>query len=165
MCDFIVENGNVHDKGYDIKNIKIEQLGKSIPSVPYFNEMIIDVAQKAEKAIENKNVLNNEMSLNQTMIYFHKAINSPSFKSANYKYRYLFIDEFQDTDDMQIQIFSELQKVLKFNLFVVGDLKQSIYRFRGATLDAFDRLKLETGLDNWEPDYDLRINYRTDHRY
>ena len=43
-------------------------------------------------------------------------------------------------------------------LFVVGDLKQSIYRFRGATISAFDLIR--TDKEKWE-EFSLTINYRT----
>ena len=46
--------------------------------------------------------------------------------------QFMFVDEFQDTDDAQIEVLLELAKVLYYRLFVVGDIKQCIYRFRGA---------------------------------
>jgi DNA helicase-2/ATP-dependent DNA helicase PcrA len=47
------------------------------------------------------------------------------------RYSYLFVDEFQDTDRVQLQIVDALRSVLK-GVLLVGDEKQSIYRFRGA---------------------------------
>ena len=56
----------------------------------------------------------------------------------------------------------KLQAVIKYTkLFVVGDLKQSIYRFRGATISAFDLIR--TDETKWE-EFSLNINYRTDKR-
>nr|WP_320026665.1 helicase-exonuclease AddAB subunit AddA [uncultured Acetobacterium sp.] len=44
------------------------------------------------------------------------------------KYRYIFLDEYQDTNEMQETI---LQRIVRDNnYFMVGDVKQSIYRFR-----------------------------------
>ena len=78
--------------------------------------------------------------------------------------KYLFIDEFQDTDDVQIEIFQKLQKSInaECKLFVVGDLKQSIYRFRGAKLNAFQ--KLQNGKEKEWSHRRLNRNYRTDQR-
>ena len=74
----------------------------------------------------------------------------------------MFIDEFQDTDDVQIDSFLKLQAIIKnVKLFVVGDLKQSIYRFRGATISAFDLITTDDS--QWE-EYSLTTNYRTDNR-
>ncbi len=77
----------------------------------------------------------------------------------------LFVDEFQDTDNSQIRSLAWLQKVLSCQLFVVGDVKQSIYRFRGAEENAFDELKRclkANGLSARSiRDYVLKKNYRT----
>lgn len=56
------------------------------------------------------------------------------------KYDYMFCDEFQDSDNVQIQTIAALNRFYGGRLFVVGDIKQSIYRFRGATDSAFRRL-------------------------
>ena len=72
----------------------------------------------------------------------------------------MFVDEFQDTDDVQIDAISQIAKLLQYKLFVVGDVKQCIYRFRGAKENAFKQL----GADNnpeWQT-YSLYKNYRTD---
>jgi ATP-dependent exoDNAse (exonuclease V) beta subunit len=55
--------------------------------------------------------------------------------------RYVFIDEFQDTDTEQMELMVKIRKVLGANLFVVGDVKQGIYRFRGAEGSAFAEVK------------------------
>lgn len=47
------------------------------------------------------------------------------------KYHEIMIDEYQDTNDIQENIFRALSRNDE-NLFVVGDIKQSIYRFREA---------------------------------
>ena len=49
------------------------------------------------------------------------------------KYKYIMIDEYQDTNELQHDIFIPILDGLKSgNLFVVGDVKQSIYRFNNA---------------------------------
>ncbi len=47
----------------------------------------------------------------------------------------IYIDEYQDVDAMQDEIFSLIAK--ENNRFMVGDIKQSIYSFRGADTDVF----------------------------
>ena len=73
----------------------------------------------------------------------------------------MFVDEFQDTDDAQIEVLLELARVLNFRLFVVGDIKQCIYRFRGAKEKAFDQLNIATKPNEWL-EFSLQRNYRTD---
>lgn len=51
----------------------------------------------------------------------------------------IIVDEFQDSNDIQYEIFSRLSDNGK-NLFFVGDIKQSIYRFRGANPGVFARI-------------------------
>ena len=50
------------------------------------------------------------------------------------KYRYLLVDEYQDTSVAQVRLVSLLTGPEK-NICVVGDDDQSIYRFRGATIE------------------------------
>ncbi len=57
------------------------------------------------------------------------------------RYKYIMVDEFQDTNEVQKRIFYSLcsakEKLDRGNLFIVGDPKQSIYGFRGADLQVF----------------------------
>ena len=55
------------------------------------------------------------------------------------RYKYVFIDEFQDTNETQDYIFSRLSS--HSSRFLVGDIKQSIYRFRGADPYVFNNYK------------------------
>lgn len=73
---------------------------------------------------------------------------------------YLFVDEFQDTDNIQIDYISLIYTALNTRLFIVGDQKQSIYRFRGAEHTAFDRISKK--IDKKFKMFTLDINYRTD---
>lgn len=51
------------------------------------------------------------------------------------KYQYILVDEFQDTNNAQLELIKQLTSFYKDNpnLFVVGDPNQSIYRFQGAS--------------------------------
>ena len=53
------------------------------------------------------------------------------------KYKYIIIDEFQDTSLIRYQLIKELIKKTNANLMCVGDDYQSIYAFSGCTLDIF----------------------------
>ena len=73
------------------------------------------------------------------------------------KYKYILIDEYQDTNDVQYKLTKMLAKKHK-NIFVVGDPDQSIYKFRGADFH---------NILNFEKDYKnakvipLEENYRS----
>lgn len=62
-------------------------------------------------------------------------------------YEYIMEDEFQDTSFVQDAIFTMIAKDGQSNLYVVGDLKQSIYGFRKASPEIFLN-KRQIGLDD-----------------
>lgn len=80
--------------------------------------------------------------------------------------RYLFVDEFQDTDAVQMDLVLEVRARLGAKLFVVGDAKQGIYRFRGAEGNAFKELDSRVRarqLKALDP-YSLSRNFRSGRR-
>lgn len=151
----------LYNKGCDIKTVTMQVFGKAPEKMPYFNKIIDDVIIKTEKEFTEQAFRNNCIPLNEYMIYLNKCIESDEFNTNLFKIKYMFIDEFQDTDDAQIDAFHNMQKKLGFKFFIVGDLKQSIYRFRGATMDAFNRMNCTD--DEWFH-FSLTQNYRSDSR-
>lgn len=94
----------------------------------------------------------------------HEFINLLGNEELNHKlkkqFKYIFFDEYQDSNDIQNYIVEKLKN--DNNLFFVGDVKQSIYGFRNARPELF----LEK-LNSYENDENsLRINlsknFRTD---
>lgn len=82
-----------------------------------------DIEIMCKKALENENIL----------------------KSCKEKYKYFMIDEYQDTSNLQRDIFymlcSDKEDLDRNNLFVVGDPKQAIYSFRGANIKVFENTR------------------------
>jgi len=155
----------LYDRSIDIKKLTSADFGESVASLPFFNEMVMEVAIKAEKDYSNQLKENDLIGLRECMIQIHELVKNDKLMNQGLEYKYLFVDEFQDTDDVQIETITCLQKIFgaQCHLFIVGDLKQSIYRFRGATLSAFDRVKSVQGIGEWV-EYSLNRNYRTDKR-
>lgn len=153
----------LYNRSIDIKTVDTSSLGNPIGSIPYFNELIERVVIPSEIQYANDIKEKNLISLRDCMINIHKFVENNSIRGTGINYKYVFIDEFQDTDDVQIETILGLQKMFgnDCRLFVVGDLKQSIYRFRGATLSAFE--KVGASSDLWK-EYSLNRNYRTDGR-
>ena len=160
----LVEFSNqLYNKSIDIKKIKEEELGNAPGLLPFFNEIIMEVIIAAEIEYATKIQESNKIDLRETMIVLNDVVNQKDKEKTHLDYKYIFIDEFQDTDDAQIDSFLKIQQLIgkECNLFVVGDLKQSIYRFRGATISAFKRLNATP--DRWE-EHTINTNYRTDAR-
>ena len=63
------------------------------------------------------------------------------------KFKLVMVDEFQDTDQQQVQMIKSLSGKDAQYLTTVGDAQQSIYRFRGADVDAFFRRQAEVSED------------------
>ena len=83
------------------------------------------------------------------------------------RFKYIMVDEFQDTNELQRSIIYKLSsvdsKLDRENLFIVGDPKQSIYGFRGADVDVFyDVMEDIEEVSNIKP-IKLEENYRTVH--
>ncbi|MDD4255930.1 MAG: UvrD-helicase domain-containing protein [Methanofollis sp.] len=75
------------------------------------------------------------------------------------RYRYILVDEFQDTDPVQTTILREVLGDLveeKEGLFIVGDPKQSIYLFRDADVTLFKRARETIGKE-----VSLDVNFRS----
>ncbi len=75
--------------------------------------------------------------------YDEKGIAHPSetAKELSKKYKMIFVDEYQDTNLVQETLLEMLLNEKRNTLFTVGDVKQSIYRFRQARPDLFLRRK------------------------
>lgn len=63
------------------------------------------------------------------------------------KFKLVMVDEFQDTDQQQVQMIKSLSGKDAQYLTTVGDAQQSIYRFRGADVDVFFRRQTEVSED------------------
>ncbi len=104
--------------------------------------------------------LNNRRTFDDLIKDAQRGLNSLSGKilAEKVRGRYLaaLIDEFQDTDNLQFDIFSSLFNNDKSILFLIGDPKQAIYRFRGA--DIFSYIKASKLMKNR---YTLARNWRS----
>lgn len=122
-----------------------------------FTELLSIVLRTAQIILdENKD---NQLEISDLM---KKLSDDNLFEEIQKDYKVIMVDEFQDSDNIQIEFVCELCKKMNANLLVVGDEKQSIYRFRGAEYTAFDKLK-ELLKDSKKQlnEYKMIRNYRT----
>ena len=78
------------------------------------------------------------------------------------KYKIVMIDEFQDTDNLQWEIFSSIFFDHDRRIILIGDPKQSIYRFRGADIEVY--FKALNEIKKGSISYMLETNYRSEKR-
>jgi DNA helicase II / ATP-dependent DNA helicase PcrA len=93
-----------------------------------------------------------------------RATAAESVAPRRKRLRFLFVDEFQDTDAMQLELLLAIRERLDARLFVVGDAKQGIYRFRGASGNAFDALRQQVAAKSMTKFSELSLtrNFRSD---
>ena len=76
--------------------------------------------------------------------------------------RFLFVDEFQDTDSEQIGMITSIRNKCNARIFVVGDQKQGVYRFRGAEGNAFGQLETSAMKQGFSlTNFELKLNFRS----
>ncbi len=93
---------------------------------------IARVYAEYQKQLETSNVMDFDDIIMKTVLLFRK--NPDVLDYYGRKFRYICVDEYQDTNEAQFVLTAMLASVHR-NIMVVGDDDQSIYRFRGATIE------------------------------
>ena len=94
------------------------------------NEKIaVKIYYEYEKILKRNNTLDFDDLLKKPVELF--TSNKEVLEKYQDKFKYILIDEYQDTNEVQYKLVKLLSKKY-LNLFVVGDPSQSIYAFRGA---------------------------------
>ncbi|WP_406535055.1 UvrD-helicase domain-containing protein [Methanobrevibacter sp.] len=124
--------------------------------------LALDCIKEYEETLKNRNTIDFAMLESQ----FLNKLKSGELDSFLDEIKIVLIDEYQDTNLIQEDIyFTIAESALENdgNITVVGDDDQSLYRFRGATVDLFTnyqkRIKERLGIDVEE--INLRTNYRS----
>lgn len=109
---------------------------------------------------ENNVLFNDDLDL---LAIEHLQKNEALRQKYQERYKYIMVDEFQDTNERQRQLIYLLcgNKLDNTNnLFIVGDVKQSIYRFRHADVSVFNRVK-EDIAQNAGQNLGMKTNFRS----
>ncbi len=111
------------------------------------------------KAYANRCFRNGAMDFDDLLIKFYELLkNFPDALSKfQHKFKYILIDEYQDTNPAQYEVI-KLLGAMHENVCVVGDDAQSIYSFRGATIENI--LQFQKDYDNVKL-VKLEQNYRS----
>ncbi len=115
------------------KLVSAEEMLEHIESTNEFRmQHIARAYQKYQKTLRE----NNALDFDDIIYYTVKLLEEHEDVRTYYqrKFRYVLVDEYQDTNYMQYKLTSLLAGGYE-NICVVGDDDQSIYRFRGATIE------------------------------
>lgn len=123
--------------------------------------------QEIVTQVERKKIQFNQMTFDDVITKLYLALNHTNpnkakqklqqdlIRGLRWKYQAVFIDEFQDTDAMQYQIFKKAFGSDTI-LFFIGDPKQSIYAWRKADIETY--FEARRNVDN---EYTMNTNFRS----
>lgn len=123
-----------------------------------FIDLLKNFIKNYKKIKENNNLIDFN-DLNRLMLKLLKNENIK--KELQEKFKYIFIDEYQDVNPLQDGLMSQLAGE-NTTVFMVGDVKQSIYGFRGSSpewfLSKYNKMKKD---QQNEDVFDMNINFRS----
>ena len=164
------DDGDYRDSLKDFFNKKIkisknndygskEQIKDQYMDIKPYVEEIIDIAIDTERRLDKFKLEYNAYSFGDISRFVLKLLKNENIrKEIEDSFDYIMVDEYQDTNEIQDLV---LKSISKNNVYMVGDVKQSIYRFRGADCSIFqekyERYKLHDGGE----EIDLNRSYRS----
>ena len=157
IINVIMKKNNFETKEstYEIANFISKFKEGNVKKIDFSNVIIFE-----EIVSQYNNIMkqNNAMDFSDILINLNKLLDiSEILNEIQEKFKYIMVDEYQDTNNIQYEIIRKISKKYK-NICVVGDENQSIYGFRGANIQ---------NILDFEKDYPdatiikLDINYRS----
>ncbi|MCF6204517.1 MAG: exodeoxyribonuclease V subunit beta [Methylococcaceae bacterium] len=116
-----------------------EQLNSSINklSIVFRRALLKTLHEKVSNKLQELNIVSFD-DLITRLVDALAGIKGQSLREdIQQQYQVALIDEFQDTDQSQWYIFSTLFKSKEHSLYLIGDPKQAIYKFRGADIQSY----------------------------
>ncbi len=139
-----------------------EELSAIAPVVAELCRLVCDLNERFRTAKKERAVLDFADLEHYTLalLYEQEGVESPVAEEVRSLFDAVLVDEYQDTNDTQELIFKAVSNGK--NLFTVGDVKQSIYGFRGAVPQLFmaRAARYETGEEAGKR-IDLNRNFRS----
>ena len=133
---------------------KIKEQIKTLDEYSVMNKQIVEAYDKYNRALLESNA----MDFSDILLNTYKLLQKPEIlEKVQNKYKYIMIDEYQDTNNLQYKIIDLIARKSS-NLCVVGDENQSIYGFRGANI--LNILNFENNYNNAKI-IKLEENYRS----
>ena len=138
-----------------IKNEDLSEVEISRTMNTPLDKIYIEIYHRYQKTLEESNVVDFDDLLLKPVRLFEK--DPDILAEYQNRYRYILVDEYQDTNPVQYKLCKLLSSKYR-NIFVVGDMNQSIYAFRQAdykNIEYFERDFKDCTV------YKLEENYRS----
>ena len=177
LCSFSNTERIKDNPDYDILKSYTNQLIDTINEVRFLNDlqddgylkyisshlssfiMLLKLFMETYTSLKQENNVMDFADLERKMLELLK--NDDVVKEFHQTYKYIFVDEYQDINPMQDELISSLLSSSS-NLFLVGDVKQSIYGFRQSTPESFiNAYKSYKNNPDTGSAFDMTINYRS----
>lgn len=157
---------DINDKNFPIRsvmsiisNAKNDSLDAETFTSIYKSDFRMSVVAKIYKLYQQKMIKNNALDFDDIILNTVKilSMNPDVLQKYQDKFKYILVDEYQDTNNIQYLLISLLAGG-NGNICVVGDDDQSIYKFRGANIGNI--LSFESDYENAKR-ITLEQNYRS----
>ncbi|MHC1721518.1 MAG: helicase-exonuclease AddAB subunit AddA [Clostridiaceae bacterium] len=115
-----------------------KNMGFMYPYLKYLSGITIEFEEKFSQKKREKGIIDFN-DIEHFALEILRGVDGPSQIAEEYRRRFqeILIDEYQDSNLVQEVILSTISRTEEGNLFMVGDVKQSIYRFRHAKPELF----------------------------
>ena len=148
------------EKVAKIKYPTVKEIEEAITKNSAYVNVIIKIAREIDQQIDeyksSKNAYN-FVDISRMVLTLLK--DEAIVKELKDRFDFIMVDEYQDTNDIQESV---LNIIGKNNVYMVGDIKQSIYRFRNADCKIFNRKFLEYKSDPKKgEEIDLNESFRS----
>ncbi|MBQ8451899.1 MAG: UvrD-helicase domain-containing protein [Clostridia bacterium] len=151
-----IENLKVNLIGFDEQKLKSD-LAKAKKHLT----MLYDLVKEFEKIYSESKRESGVLDFSDLELFAIQILNNDAIRKAvQEKYKYVFVDEYQDINEVQEKILSLVSS--RNNRFMVGDIKQSIYQFRLCDPDIFLSYLKRFNDGNGGKLINLNANFRSD---
>lgn len=154
----------ISDNIKEIKSLAVykneEEIFNSIKSTKDTISIIIELILEFTNRVMNYKRKNNSYEFNDIAIMAIEVVRENNEVREELKdcFKEIMIDEYQDTNDLQEEFISMISN---HNVYMVGDIKQSIYRFRNANPYIFKNKYDDYSVSDTDKKIDLNKNFRS----
>lgn len=139
-------------------DVYLEDMKQVYPLACYLEKLLLEFDKQFRQAKQEKNIIDfNDIEHYALEILEHEEA------AAEYREKFacIFVDEYQDSNVLQDTLINLIKR--EDNLFLVGDIKQSIYKFRLAEPEIFQARydAYREGADPFSRKIDLNKNFRS----